>query len=151
MTRIPRNCYCETYVQDRAAPLPPGFCGRCETCGEPGHTSHVPAPIPYTGSWCDDHHDLIAWAFDEERPPGERTFVRISSAPECTYYVEVERDMAFRVVLESPDGLSRFEHGDIRLGISVWISPIEAWEQSTQPMQASQFEDLWSRAMPASA
>lgn len=30
-------------------------CGKCQVCGEPGHTCHYPGSLPYTGSWCDKH------------------------------------------------------------------------------------------------
>lgn len=50
---LDRPCYC------RAGSFwpehPPGFCGRCQECGAHGHASHYPGPVPYTGSWCDDH------------------------------------------------------------------------------------------------
>lgn len=157
MPLYPRNCYCESYVQDRAAPLPPGHCGRCEACGEPGHTSHVPAPLPYTGSWCDTHYDLVAWAFDKERPPDgprpRRAYRRIRigkdpGKPDPSFFVEIERDMAFRVVLLNSDGLTRYEHGDITLGISVWTTPLESWEQESHPFDADHFEALWNEAGP---
>lgn len=52
-----RNCYCRVRGDGTVGgwddTLPPGFCGRCEVCGAPGHTQHYPGARPYTGAWCD--------------------------------------------------------------------------------------------------
>ena len=55
-----RGCYCGLWDKEpgflREQGLPEGFCGKCETCGKPGHTQHFPGPVPYTGSWCESHY-----------------------------------------------------------------------------------------------
>ena len=61
----------------RAKGIPPGFCATCEFCGDFGHASHYPGPLPYTGSWCDvcykvESHlspsrDSGTWAYDARR------------------------------------------------------------------------------------
>ena len=52
-----RGCYCQLWGSQPGhfaeTKLEPGFCGRCERCGAPGHTRHFPGAVPYTGSWCD--------------------------------------------------------------------------------------------------
>jgi hypothetical protein len=54
-----RCCYCglwDTNLQVLLEQgLPEGYCGHCEKCGAPGHTTGFPGPIAYTGSWCDKH------------------------------------------------------------------------------------------------
>ena len=54
------NCYCGLWKTDpellRRQGVPPGYCGLCQVCGEPGHTRHFPGAVPYTGSWCDRHY-----------------------------------------------------------------------------------------------
>ena len=62
-----RNCYCELWktnpetLKDQG--LSEGYCGTCERCGKPGHTSHHPGPVPYTGSWCDRCYQIVAWTW----------------------------------------------------------------------------------------
>lgn len=46
-----RDCYCSENHS--------GFCGKCEVCNKSGHTRHYPGPVPYTGSWCDEHYAEI--------------------------------------------------------------------------------------------
>lgn len=62
-----RNCYCELWKTKpeilREQGVPEGFCGMCERCGQPGHTSHYPGPVPYTGSWCDRCYRILAWTW----------------------------------------------------------------------------------------
>ena len=41
--------------------IPDGFCGKCDTCGKPGHMNHFPGPVPYTGAWCDRCYRIVAW------------------------------------------------------------------------------------------
>lgn len=62
-----RNCYCdlrktrpETFGQQG---IPEGYCGICERCGRPGHTSHHPGPVPYTGAWCDRCFRILTWTW----------------------------------------------------------------------------------------
>jgi len=57
-----RYCYCpseeQTAYKENLAKrnIPPGFCGRCDVCNEPGHLCHYPGPLPFTGCWCDKHY-----------------------------------------------------------------------------------------------
>lgn len=69
-----RNCYCGLWDKDpshyKKEGLPLGFCGFCERCGKPGHTRHFPGPLPYTGSWCDRCHTIVAWTWPLQTPAG---------------------------------------------------------------------------------
>ena len=60
-------CYCSIRDKDpnyyAKQGVPDGFCGFCSVCKKPGHTCHVPAPLPYTGTWCEEHYQLIYDAF----------------------------------------------------------------------------------------
>lgn len=60
-----RGCYCGLWEKDpshfEAEGLPRGFCGKCQTCGRPGHTRHFPGSVPSTGCWCDSHYRLISF------------------------------------------------------------------------------------------
>ncbi len=60
-----RGCYCGLWQTNPATlteqGVPPGFCGICERCGQPGHTRHFPGPVPVTGSWCDRCYGIVAW------------------------------------------------------------------------------------------
>ena len=53
-----RSCQCE-HRQSEEVGIPDGFCGICE-CGKPGHLSHYPGPVPFSGVWCDEHYLLEA-------------------------------------------------------------------------------------------
>lgn len=66
-TDPPPDCYCRERRDNPAfaahcADLPPGYCGRCETCGQPGHLRAHPY-LPTTSAWCDQH-----WAQLLQRP-----------------------------------------------------------------------------------
>lgn len=54
-----RGCYCSERANnlkfaESLKDVPEGFCGICDVCGKPGHTSAHPT-LPTTGSWCDAH------------------------------------------------------------------------------------------------
>lgn len=75
--RIERTCYCgetEGHRNLRAKlRIPDGFCGVCSICGEPGHTSHSPLPIPATEGFCDICFEKLGVDFElwrEENPTG---------------------------------------------------------------------------------
>lgn len=61
IARGPCYCYSRSNWESgaRREGLPPGFCGECEVCGEPGHTRHHPGDVPYTSAWCDEHYDAL--------------------------------------------------------------------------------------------
>lgn len=65
------DCYCEGSWKDprrmKRRGIPPGYCGICEVCGQPGHMRHTPIPAPYTGAWCDDCYDSLANDYDDWR------------------------------------------------------------------------------------
>lgn len=57
------GCYCKERetnpaVADLMRDLPPGWCGRCDICGKPGHTRAHPS-LPTTGAWCDEHWQAL--------------------------------------------------------------------------------------------
>jgi hypothetical protein len=60
-----RGCYCGLWDKDPSylvsRGVPPGYCGHCQRCGEPGHTRHFPGGVPYTGCWCDKHYRRLSW------------------------------------------------------------------------------------------
>ncbi|TNF35038.1 MAG: hypothetical protein EP312_04725 [Gammaproteobacteria bacterium] len=73
------HCYCQERATNLAfaetlKDLPPGYCGICDVCGQPGHMRAHPQ-LPTTGSWCDEHWQamlaspgitldvLFKWAF----------------------------------------------------------------------------------------
>lgn len=71
------GCYCEALWKDpkymRRRKIPPGFCGICRKCGQPGHTRHSPLPVPGTDTLCDECHDRLANDYDawrEQNPAG---------------------------------------------------------------------------------
>lgn len=49
------SCYCNYLSAEFRSEhgIPEGYCGICQNCGAPGHTRHHPAPVAYTGEWCD--------------------------------------------------------------------------------------------------
>lgn len=56
-------CYCEERKQNpklakEMASIPPGYCGLCDLCGEPGHMQAHPH-LPTTGAWCDTHLEML--------------------------------------------------------------------------------------------
>ena len=65
MTAKDRGCYCDLWNRDPATlesrGVPRGFCGHCQTCGQPGHTRHFPGGVPFTGCWCDKHYRRLSW------------------------------------------------------------------------------------------
>ena len=65
-----RMCYCrprhDRPTQARRR-IPPGFCGICRECAQPGHTRHSPIPAPFTGAWCDRCYEELGIAYDEWR------------------------------------------------------------------------------------
>lgn len=144
-TQYPRNCYCASGVQSST----PGFCGTCEVCGVPGHLCHVPAPLPYTGSWCDEHYDAIAWAFDDQRPKEQSTYCITKGRNldlDEDYLLEVQRDMAIRIVRRSASVTTRYFHGEIGIGFSPWTSPLNSWGVVCQPLLMAEFDLAWSTA-----
>ena len=75
-----RGCYCETMHQDprfmRRHRIPPGYCGLCRECGQPGHSRHSPIPAPFTLAWCDECYNALGNAYDlwiAEHPGGYTT------------------------------------------------------------------------------
>ena len=58
-----RSCYCGLWLTRpeffEKQGIPRGFCGLCQICGKPGHTRHFPGAVPYTGSWCDHHYQVV--------------------------------------------------------------------------------------------
>jgi hypothetical protein len=67
-----RMCYCDGLDAEfrREHHIPNGFCGFCEVCGQPGHTRHHPAPVPYTGAWCDHCYRILVWIWPFRLPVG---------------------------------------------------------------------------------
>jgi len=65
-------CYCDhlsaEFRQEHG--IPDGFCGLCEICGQPGHTRHHPAPVAYTGAWCDHCYHILQWTWIFRTPIG---------------------------------------------------------------------------------
>lgn len=55
-----RDCYCDLWQTNPKSlelqGVPRGFCGRCQTCGRPGHIRHFPGAAPFTSCWCDAHY-----------------------------------------------------------------------------------------------
>lgn len=62
-----RGCYCGIWDTDPTfypkQGVPPGYCGICLRCGEPGHTRHFPGPVPFTGEWCDRCYAVLKWTW----------------------------------------------------------------------------------------
>ena len=52
-----RACYCKRGES---------YCGTCEDCGRPGHTSHFPGAVPYTGAWCESCYLKLKDRFSTE-------------------------------------------------------------------------------------
>lgn len=67
-----RGCYCELWDTKpevlRQQGLPEGHCGKCRSCGAPGHTRHFPGAVPFTGAWCDRHYRRTAILHPLGRP-----------------------------------------------------------------------------------
>ena len=66
------GCYCESLWKDpkrmKRWRIPPGFCGLCLACGQPGHSRHSPLPVPGTEAYCDECYDSLANDYDVWRP-----------------------------------------------------------------------------------
>jgi hypothetical protein len=83
-----RGCYCGLWDSDpkhcRDHGFPEGFCGHCDVCGKPGHLRQHPAPIGYTGAWCDEHYAEEEKRADDEvmnwRPPNNPPMQRTGAA-----------------------------------------------------------------------
>ena len=60
-----RGCYCDIWDKNpefyESRGVPRGYCGFCQTCGQPGHTRHFPGTSPYTGCWCDKHYRRLSF------------------------------------------------------------------------------------------
>ena len=59
------NCYCTLWEKDpkilESQGVPRGYCGMCDSCGQPGHLRHAPISMPYTGAWCDACYQKAVW------------------------------------------------------------------------------------------
>jgi hypothetical protein len=67
-----KSCYCD-YLSDefrRQHNIPEGYCGICQQCGAPGHTRHHPAPVAYTGTWCNRCYRKLQWTWMFRTPVG---------------------------------------------------------------------------------
>lgn len=58
MKKITRDCSCDSWTKlgrrpPEASQFPDAFCGFCHLCGEPGHLSYHPQPVPERIVWCD--------------------------------------------------------------------------------------------------
>jgi hypothetical protein len=148
----PRGCYCR-----------PGetHCGACQVCGRPGHTCHFPGPLPYTGSWCDEHYTIIydrmAAALDPEQPyalrdehrthyrsPGRRGWLwRRGDA----FLMEFRSQWLARYVAVAPSGRPRWRQERWDHPLSAWLLPLELMRGPTwQPVTAEEFERAWAAA-----
>lgn len=60
-----RGCYCGIWDKNpefyESRGVPRGYCGFCQTCGQPGHTRRFPGAAPYTGCWCDKHYRRVSF------------------------------------------------------------------------------------------
>ena len=166
-----RHCYCP---EDGSHPrylrkdgIPPEYCGKCQVCGQPGHTRPHPACLPYTGAWCDRHYDLIDQSAEAAigqfeyglnpvdlqwyRTPGRRRR-RFGIVPyvEDTALMEFRSDWLARCISLTP-------HGDIRTRYERGIHPLWLWMHPFQIMQEmdptvqwlpvtqDEFEQIWRR------
>lgn len=142
-TTYPRGCYCCIAKPDGTAAGPSG---PCQLCPEPGHTCHVPAPLPITGTWCDEHYDLIAWSFDEDRRGGpEPEYFRVAAGA-FTGYLELQRHMLQRYVSVSAGAGTRHSRGDGRVGYQLWITPLGIDDPRYHPSTRAEFDAAWDAA-----
>lgn len=149
-TARPRNCYC----RDDAA-----HCGTCQVCGKPGHASHFPGPLPYTGSWCDVHYavvyDRMEAAEDQSSPYGLRDVDRVYlHSPGRrrwffwrgdSFLLEFRSQWLARYVTVAPCGKARWRHERWDHPISAWLSPLELMRTvDWQPATAEEFDQAWA-------
>lgn len=61
----PDDCYCGLWQTAPSTLLeqsvPPGYCGLCQICQQPGHLRHFPGPVPRSDAYCDRHYRLVQW------------------------------------------------------------------------------------------
>ena len=72
------DCYCQSLWKDtkrmKRRKIPPGFCGICLCCSQPGHTRHSPLPVPATEAYCDACFDSLATEYDAWRSANPEGF-----------------------------------------------------------------------------
>lgn len=148
------KCYCSLRQKDpnyySNKGIPDGFCALCDICKKPGHTTHVPAGLPYTGGWCDEHYALIEAAFSPNFEEGKlkEYFQGLDNKKENSYYSEVIGGMLFRAVIRKNDKLIRYKHGSVKFGVEAWIVPVEAWIiPPSERIREDEFIRLWEEAI----
>ncbi len=87
------GCYCQERatnpkVAESMKDLPPGYCGTCDVCGQPGHTrAHPSAPV--TGAWCDAHWQALTTK--RGLPPDQLVLVAIIVIIVATIGIQIFR------------------------------------------------------------
>lgn len=150
-------CFCSLRDKDpnyySKQGIPDGFCSLCNICKKPGHACHVPAPLPYTGGWCDEHFQLIKDAFSPNFTDNKIKlyFKSLASFPEKSKtkgaYYEFIGDMPFRFVIKEEDKFVRYKHGDVRVQVSSWLVPLYAWGDSLEEIKEIEFTKFWEDAV----
>jgi len=149
-----RKCYCSLREKDpnyySKQGIPDGFCALCSVCNKPGHACHVPAALPYTGGWCDEHYELIKSAFlpNFAQDKIKVYFQTVDNSKKNLCYLEVVGEMLFRAVLKKDDKLIRYKHGSLKFEIVAWITPVTAWKiPPVERISEDKFTQLWQEAV----
>jgi hypothetical protein len=90
-----RGCSCGDWETKsrlfKSLGYPYGYCGRCETCGRPGHTRRSPGAWPSTGAWCEFHYRLSLWT-DARSPLGGLVWLSILGAVPLLWWASRQGD-----------------------------------------------------------
>jgi len=149
------RCYCDIRQKDpdyyKKQGIPDGYCGFCSICKKPGHTCHVPAGLPYTGTWCDEHYQLIYDAFSPGFETGKtKLYFHLSflssNNKNIDMYSEVIGDMPFRFIRQEDGKLLKYKHGSVKVDVSSWLIPFYAWTTPLDKIDEQQFNKLWDEA-----
>ena len=136
------SCYCEDGETT---------CGDCQICEKPGHTRHFPGPVPYTGSWCDEHYDMLAEEFSPSGSGAPTQCFKVSAAggsedTQCIY-VACHGDWAISLVVIGAASTERFDRDttfDRPEFWDIWFVPVSMWTGNLQPIFPEDFEAVYS-------
>lgn len=147
------KCYCSARekVPDLYTKLgiPEGFCGLCDIYKRPGHSCHVPAPLPYTGSWCVEHYQLIKDAFapnfeeNKTKLYFKTSFISPKTSQPKIVFTEFVGEMPFRFIISEQNKLTRYKHGDIKAAIGDWLIPRLYWGDPLEEITGDEFGNKW--------
>ena len=148
------ECYCSRLEDDATSfeenGIPKGYCGICDICGKQGHIRHFPGPLPYTGSWCDEHYDMMSEAYrhDVRNHPAiyyKTTWYDDNELNET--YFKVIGEAAVRFVEVDVEDIHGWEPDDFpATGFEIWMTPVSKWVCDLEEISPEEFGTMWERS-----